>query len=107
MAPPEAEHEGAQGARRLDHAAKNPGGSSRTQPVGVVNAVAASQSGGHQRQQLVAGVGPSGGIAQVNVAVRQFIQAQAQGQSGRQNQPGVGYQAMVVEGDADAVRVVT
>ena len=47
----------------------------------------------HQR---VAGVGPARGIAQ----------AQVQGQGGREDQPGVGHQAVVVEGDTDAVRMV-
>ena len=37
------------------------------------------------------------------MAVHQFTQTQAQGQGGRQQQPGIGHQAVVVEGDVDAV----
>ena len=44
-------------------------------------------------------------MAQVNVLVHQFTQTQAEGQAGRQQQPGVGHQAVIVEGDVDAVGV--
>ena len=47
-----------------------------------------------------------GGISQVNVLVHQFSQTQAQGQAGGQQQPGVGHQTVVVEGDVDAVGVL-
>ena len=40
------------------------------------------------------------------VASRLSGQAQAPGQGGRKDQPGIGHQAVVVEGDADAVGVV-
>ena len=50
------------------------------------------------------GVGPARRISQVNVAVRQFTQTQVLGQGGWQQQAGIGHQAVVVEGDADAVR---
>ena len=40
------------------------------------------------------------------VASRLSVQAQAPGQGGRKDQPGIGHQAVVVEGDADAVGVV-
>ena len=49
--------------------------------MGVVDAVAPGQRGGHQGQQLVPGVGPARGVAQVNEAVRQFTQTQAEGSS--------------------------
>ena len=48
-----------------------------------------------------------GRIAQVNVAVRKLAQTQSPGERERQDQPGIGYQAGIVEGDLDAVRVVT
>ena len=103
VAPPEATQEGPQSGRRLDHAAQHPPGATGTQRISVVDAVAASQSGGHQRHQLVAGVGPARGISQVEVPVNQLGQAEAPGQGGRQEQPGIVYQAVVVEIDADAV----
>ena len=61
--------------------------------------------GGHQGHQLVARVGPARGIAQVNVVVHQFSQTQAEGEAGGQQQPGIVDQAVVVEGDLDAVGV--
>ena len=65
------------------------------------------QSGCHQGQYLVPGVGPPRGVAQVNVVVDELAQTQTPGQGDRQDQPGIGYQAGIVEGDLDAVRVVT
>ena len=44
VAPPEAAQEGAQGGRRLDHAADGAGRPAGAQHVGIVNAVAARQS---------------------------------------------------------------
>ena len=82
VAPPEAAQEGAQGGRRLDHAAQHPPGAAGTQGVGVVDAVAAGQRGGHQRHQLVAGVGPARGPAQIQIPVNQLGQAQMLGKGG-------------------------
>ena len=45
-------------------------------------------------------------MAQVQAPVNQFGQAEMPGQGGRKDQPGIGYQAVIVEGDADAVGVV-
>ena len=56
-----------------------------------------------RKVQLVTGVGPARGISQVNVAVHQFTQTQAEGEAGGQQQPGIGHQAVIVEGDVDAV----
>ena len=38
--------------------------------------------------------------------VNQFTQTQALGEGDRKEQPGIGHQAVVVEGDLDAVGVV-
>ena len=105
MAPPEAAQEGPQRGRRLDHAAQHPGGPSGTQRIGVVDAVAPSQRGGHQGQQLVPGVGPARGISQVDVFVHQFTQTQAENEAGGQ-QPSIGHQAVIVKGDVNAVGVL-
>ena len=51
-------------------------------------------------------IGSAWRIAQVQAPVNQLGQTQVQGQSGRKDQPGIGDQAVVVEGDADAVGVV-
>ena len=45
-------------------------------------------------------------MAQVQAPVNQLGQAKAQGEGGRKNQPGIVDQAVVVEGDADAVGVL-
>ena len=59
-----------------------------------------------KRHQLVSRVRPPRRIPQVNVVVNQFTQTQALGQGGRKEQPGIGHQAVVVEGDFDAVGVI-
>ena len=103
MAPAEAAQEGAQGGWRLDYGADDASRTAATQGVGVVDAVAAGQGGEHQGHQLVAGVGPPGSVAQVEELVHQLIQTKAQGQSGGQQQPGIGNQAVIVKGNLDAV----
>ena len=60
----------------------------------------------NQGHHLVARVRPARGAAQVEMVVDQFGQAQAPGQGGRKDQPGIGHQAVIVEGDADAIGVV-
>ena len=82
------------------------GGSPGAQHVGVVNAVAARQRRRHQGQHLVARVRPPRRIAQVQVMVNQFTQTQVLGQRDRKEQPSIGHQAAVVEGDLDAVGMV-
>ena len=106
MAPPEAAQEGTQRGWRLDRATQGAGRPPGAQHVGVVDAVAASQSGGHQRHHLIAGVGSAWRIAQVEPPVNQLGQAEILGQGGRQEQPGIGHQAVIVEGDLDPVGVV-
>ena len=106
VAPPEAAQERPQGGRRLDYAAQGLGGSPGAQHVGVVNAVAARQRRRHQGQHLVARVRPPRRIAQVQVMVNQFTQTQVLGQRDRKEQPSIGHQTAVVEGDLDAVGVL-
>ena len=47
-----------------------------------------------------------GAPAEIEVMVDEFPQAQVLGEGGRQEQPGVAYQAVIVKDDADAVGVV-
>ena len=96
MAPPEAAQEGTQGGWRLDRAAQGAAPSPGAQHIGVVNAVAPSQRGGHQRHHLVPRVRPSRRAAEVKVMVDEFSQAQVPGEGGRHEQAGIGHQAMVV-----------
>ena len=60
---------------RLGRETENPGG--------PADAVAAGQRGGDQRHHLVADVGPSWGIAQVEALLEELGQAEVQGQGGR------------------------
>ena len=76
------------------------------QHVGVVNAVAPSQRGGHQGHHLVARVRPPRRISEVNVVVDEFTQTQVLGEGDRKEQPSISHQAVVVEGDLDAVGVL-
>ena len=78
----------------------------RTQRIGVVNAVAARQCRGHQRQHLVSRVRPPRRMPEVEVTVNEFTQAHALGQGGRKEQPSIVDQAVVVEGYLDAVGVL-
>ena len=55
---------------------------------------------------LSPGVGPPRRAAEVEVTVDELGQAQVPGQGGRKDQPGIGHQAAVVEGDLDPVGVV-
>ena len=87
----------------LDHAAWNTDRSTSAQRIGGGDAVAASQRGSDQRQHLVPSVRPSRRAAEVKVMVDEFPQAQVPGESGRQEQAGIGHQAMVVKEDADTV----
>ena len=105
-APPKTPQKGTQRGWRLDRAAQHPIGSPSAQRVGVVDAVAAHQRRRHQGQQLVAGIRPTRRSSQINVVVDEFTQTQALGQSDRKDQPGIGHQAVVIEGDLDAVGMV-
>ena len=47
------------------------------------------------------------GVEWLAVLPEELGQAKAQGEGGGKDQPGIGHQAVVVEGDLDAVGVVT
>ena len=100
--PPRSE-EGPQGGWGLDHAAESASRPAGAQHVGVVNAVAPSQRGGRQGQHLVSRVRPPRRIPEVEVMVNEFTQAHALGEGGRKEQPRIVDQAVVVEGDLDAI----
>ena len=106
VAPPEAAQEGPQGGWRLDRAAQSAGCPPGAQHIGVVNAVAASQRRRNQGHHLVARVRPARRTAQVEALLDELGQAQVPSQGGGKEQPGIVDQAVVVEGDTDAVGVV-
>ena len=106
MAPPEAAQEGAQRGWHLHRAAQGAGRPPGAQRIGVVDAVAARQRRSNQSHHLVAGVGPPRRAAEIEVIVYESPQAQVLGEGGRQDQPGIGHQAVVVKDDANTVGVV-
>ena len=103
VAPTETPQKGTQRGRRLDRAAQHALRPASAQRVGVVNAVTTGQRRRHQRQQLVSCIGMTRRISQINAALHQLAQSQMMGQRDRQDQPSIGHQAMIVEGDLDAV----
>ena len=86
------------GGLRFESAGR-PAGAQR---IGVVDAVAARQRRGDQRHYLVAGVRPARRAAEVEVLPEELGKAKAQGEGGGKDQPGIGHQAVVVEGRAIA-----
>jgi len=46
------------------------------------------------------------GVAQVDVVIEQLPQAEVLGEGGRQDEPGVGHQSLVVEGHGYGVEAV-
>ena len=106
VAPAEAAQERAQGRGRLDREAQHPLRAAGAQGVRVVDVVAARERRHHERQELVADVGPAGRRPEVEVLVDELPQAQVVGQRGRQEQARVGHQAVVVEGRVEPVEAV-
>ena len=80
-------------------------GAAGAQRSGVVDAVAARERRGDQGQQLVAGVRPPRRVTEVEVAVGELLQTEMLGERGREEQPRIGHQAVVVEGDVYPVGV--
>lgn len=106
VAPAEAAQERAQRGGCLDVDARDPSGATGAQGVGVVDAVAARERGEHEAQELVADVGPAHRVAQVEVLIDELLQAQVLHQGGRQQEPGIGHQAVIVEGRVESVEAV-
>ena len=105
-APGEAAQERAQGGRRLDPEAQHPARATGPQRIGIIDDVAARERRQHQRQELVADVGPAHCRPQVEVLIDQLPEAQMLCQGGRQQEPGSGHQAVVVEGRVEPVEAV-
>jgi hypothetical protein len=72
----------------------------------VVDRVATREGREHERQELVADVRPPGRPAEIKVGLDELAQPEVLGQRGRQQQPRVGHQAIVVEGRVEAVKPV-
>ncbi|HEY3035627.1 MAG TPA: SpvB/TcaC N-terminal domain-containing protein [Streptosporangiaceae bacterium] len=95
-----------QGGGGHDAVAQHAGGLSAAQQVGVVDAVPTRQHRMHQGQQLPAGMGGAGPLAQVDQRIGGLLDAQPLGQRGRQQQTRVGDGVGVVEADVELVQGV-
>ena len=69
-------------------------------------APAKAGGGCHQGQHLVSRIRPPQRSSEVNVVVDEFTQTQVLGEGDRKEQPSIGHQAVVVEGDLNAVGMV-
>ena len=83
-----------------EHAAGRPA----AQQFHIVDAVAAGDHGMHQGEQLAAGAGRPGPVAQVDQLVGGLLDSQPLRQGRRQQQPGAGDSVLVIEGDIDLVQ---
>ena len=90
----------------LEYAVANTNTPTGAQRIGVVDAVAARQRGGDQRQHPVPSVRPPRRAAEVEVMFDEFPQTQVLGEGGWQEQTGIGHQAVVVKDNADTVGTV-
>ena len=106
MAPAEAAQEGAESGRRLDGEAQDPARTAGAEGVGIIDAVPAGERRHHEGQKLVASVRPARHGAEIKMLVDQLAQAQMVSQGGRQEEPRVGHQAIIVEGRVEAVEAV-
>lgn len=106
MTPAEAAQERPQGGRRLDAEAEDPAGAAGPQRVRVVDAVTTGEGRHDEGQELVADVRPAGRGTEIEVLVHQLAQAEMVGQRGRQEEPRIGHQTVVVEGHIDSVKAV-
>jgi hypothetical protein len=93
---------GGRGNTMAEHLPGGPG----AQPIAVVDPAASGQQRVDHGHRLVAHLGSAGHLAELHVAVQQLAQPQPDRQGGRQQQPGVGDQALVVKGDSDFIGVV-
>jgi hypothetical protein len=78
----------------------------RSESVGISDAVAPGQGRHHERQELVADVGPSRFVAQVEVGIDELAEAQMLGQGGRQEEARISHQTVIVKGRVNPVEAV-
>ena len=106
VAEAEAAQEGAQGGGGLHGEPQDPLGAASPQGVRIVDAVAAGEGRHHHGQELVARVRPADRRTEVEVLVHQLAKAEMVSQRGRQEQPCVGHQAVVIEGHIEPIEAV-
>jgi hypothetical protein len=106
VAPAEAAQERAEGGHRLDREVEDPRRPARPECGRVVDAVTARERRHDEREQLVADVRPTDRLPEVQVRLDELAQAEMRGEGGRQEEPRVGHQAIVVEGRVEPVEAV-
>jgi hypothetical protein len=72
----------------------------------VIDVVATRECRHDQRQDLVPGVGTAGLRSQVQALVDQPLETEVMSQRSGQDQPGIGHQAVIVEGRVESVEAV-
>ncbi len=106
VTPAEAAQERPERGSGLHRDPEDPARAAGAQGVRVVDRVAAREGGHDKRQELVPGVRPTGRGAEVEVLIHELLETEMLGQGGRQEQPRVRHQAVVVEGRFQAVEAV-
>ena len=106
VAPAEAAQERAQGRCRLDPEAEDPARAAGPQRGRVIDAVTARERGHHERHELVARVGSTGLLPEIEVLLDEIVQAQMLSQRGRQQEAGVGHELRPVERGVNPVEAV-
>ena len=107
VSPAETAQEGAERRRRQHDVAEHRLGGPGPQGIGIVDRVTAGQRRVDQRHRLVADIGASGRIAEVDMLVEELSQSEVLRQCGRQHQASVGHQTLIVEGHVETVETVT
>jgi phosphoglycolate phosphatase-like HAD superfamily hydrolase len=84
VAPAEAAQERAEGRRRLDREAEDPGRAARSESPGVVDAFTARERRHDEREQLVSDVRPARPLPEVEVGLNELAQAEMVSEGGGQ-----------------------
>jgi hypothetical protein len=82
------------------------GGLGGAEHIGVIDAVRPGHHGVQQREHLAAGPVMPGAIGEVDQLIDHLLDPQPVGESGRQQQPGIGHGVAVVEADGEPVWTV-
>ena len=76
------------------------------QGVRVVDAVTTRERRHDKAQELVARVGPARRLPEVEVLLDELLEAEVRSERGRQEEPRVGHQAVVVKGRGEPIETV-
>jgi hypothetical protein len=91
---------------RLEGEAQDLGRPTGPQRIGVIDAVATRKGRHDEAQELVPCVRPTGRSAEIDGALDEVPKAELRSQGGRQGEPRVRDQAIVIEGHIESVEAV-